>query len=179
MTAIATLLKVQDGVFPHYPRTERQAEFMNLADELAVRAAARAAVYDRENTFPFDTFRDLHASGYLALTVPQEFGGCGANALEVALAQERLARGDGAAALAATMHLGHIGILAQTRTWPPAQFERLCREVVTEGALKGMREGYVDETWAQEHHALWLEDVKSGRTTHAQPMKAQPAAGDD
>lgn len=135
MTAIAALLTVQDGVFPQYPRTERQAEFMNLADELAGRAAARATVHDRENTFPFDSFRDLHESGYLALTVPQEFGGCGANALEVALAQERLARGDGAVALAATMHLGHIGILAQTRTWPPAQFERLCREVVTEGAL--------------------------------------------
>lgn len=135
MTDIAALLKVQDGVFPHYPRTERQAEFMNLADELAGRAAARAAVHDRENTFPFATFRDLHESGYLALTVPQEFGGCGANALEVALAQERLARGDGAVALAATMHLGHIGILAQTRPWPPAQFEKLCREIVTEGAL--------------------------------------------
>lgn len=135
MTAIATLLTVQDGVFPQYPRTERQAEFMNLADELAVRAAARAATYDRENSFPFDTFRDLQESGYLALTVPEELGGRGANVLEIALAQERLARGDGSVALAATMHLGHVGMLAQTRAWPPAIFARLCREIVTEGAL--------------------------------------------
>ncbi|MFN8439450.1 MAG: acyl-CoA dehydrogenase family protein [Caldilineaceae bacterium] len=125
----------QDGIFPHYPRTERQAEFMALADKLAVRAAERATRYDRENTFPFETFRDLQEAGYLSLTVPQEYGGCGANVLEVALAQERLARGDGSVALAATMHLGHVGMLAQTQAWPQALFARLCREIITEGAL--------------------------------------------
>lgn len=135
MTHPSALLKQKDGIFPLYPRTERQAEFMNLADDLAVRAAANATVHDRENTFPFDTFRDLHTSGYLALTVPREWGGCEADVLEVALAQERLARGDGSVALAATMHIGHVGMLAQTRAWPPALFERLCREIVTEGAL--------------------------------------------
>lgn len=126
---------LQNGVFPHYPRTERQAKFMAMADELATHAAERAPRYDRENSFPFETFDDLRRSGYLALTVPEEYGGYGANALEVALAQERFARGDGSAALAATMHLGQMGMLAQARSWPPALFERICREVVTEGAL--------------------------------------------
>lgn len=50
----------------------------------------------------------------------------------------------------------------------------------TEGAYQGMREGFVDETWAKEHHALWYEEVKSGKRpekiTGAAP---QPAAGDD
>ncbi|MBI4291936.1 MAG: formate dehydrogenase subunit gamma [Betaproteobacteria bacterium] len=32
-----------------------------------------------------------------------------------------------------------------------------------EGAYEGMRYGYVDESWAKEHHAFWYEDVKSGR----------------
>jgi len=135
MRSTSALLQQPDGIFPHYPRTERQAEFMNLADELAVRAAERAATHDRDNSFPFATFADLQRSGYLALTVPEEFGGRGANALEVALAQERLARGDGSVALAATMHLGQVGMLAQTRTWPSALFARLCHEIVTEGAL--------------------------------------------
>ena len=31
------------------------------------------------------------------------------------------------------------------------------------GAYKAMREGYVDETWAKEHHELWYDDVKAGR----------------
>jgi formate dehydrogenase subunit gamma len=48
------------------------------------------------------------------------------------------------------------------------------------GAYRAMRDGYVDETWAKEHHALWYEDVKAGKrpekiTTGA----AQPAPGDD
>ena len=33
----------------------------------------------------------------------------------------------------------------------------------TEGAFAGMKTGYVDETWAKEHHELWYDDVKAGR----------------
>ncbi|OIQ77824.1 formate dehydrogenase, cytochrome b556(fdo) subunit [mine drainage metagenome] len=33
----------------------------------------------------------------------------------------------------------------------------------TEGALDGMRTGYVDESWAKQHHALWLGDIKAGK----------------
>jgi formate dehydrogenase subunit gamma len=32
------------------------------------------------------------------------------------------------------------------------------------GAYQAMRTGYVDETWAKEHHAYWYEDVKAGRS---------------
>lgn len=32
-----------------------------------------------------------------------------------------------------------------------------------QGAYQGMKTGYVDETWAKEHHAYWYEDVKAGR----------------
>ena len=28
----------------------------------------------------------------------------------------------------------------------------------TEGAYDGMSSGYVDESWAKEHHSLWLDD---------------------
>jgi formate dehydrogenase subunit gamma len=31
------------------------------------------------------------------------------------------------------------------------------------GAYQGMRSGYVDEAWAQEHHALWHADIKAGK----------------
>lgn len=50
----------------------------------------------------------------------------------------------------------------------------------TEGAYRGMRDGYVDETWAQQHHALWYEEVRSGkRPERIVAGSAQPAAGDD
>lgn len=32
-----------------------------------------------------------------------------------------------------------------------------------EGAYQGMKTGYVDETWAKEHHQYWYEDVKAGK----------------
>ncbi|MEJ5990837.1 formate dehydrogenase subunit gamma [Ramlibacter sp. PS3R-8] len=31
------------------------------------------------------------------------------------------------------------------------------------GAYRGMREGYVDDEWAREHHAYWYEDIQSGK----------------
>jgi formate dehydrogenase subunit gamma len=48
------------------------------------------------------------------------------------------------------------------------------------GAYKAMREGYVDETWAKEHHELWYNDVKSGkipaqRSVPASTSTATPA----
>ena len=122
--------------YPHpYPKTERQAEFMALADHLAAHAAERAPENDREATFPFETFDEMRRTGYLALTVPEEYGGRGANVLELVLAQERLARGDGSVALAASMHLGLIARQATTRTWPEPVFARICRAIVEDGAL--------------------------------------------
>jgi formate dehydrogenase subunit gamma len=32
-----------------------------------------------------------------------------------------------------------------------------------EGAYKAMKTGYVDETWAKEHHELWYDDIKAGK----------------
>ncbi|MGH8737937.1 MAG: formate dehydrogenase subunit gamma [Burkholderiales bacterium] len=40
------------------------------------------------------------------------------------------------------------------------------------GAYQSMRTGYVDETWAKEHHELWYEDIKSGKV----PAKSTGAA---
>jgi formate dehydrogenase subunit gamma len=32
-----------------------------------------------------------------------------------------------------------------------------------QGAYKAMKTGYVDETWAREHHGLWYDDIKAGK----------------
>ena len=45
--------------FPPYPKTDRQAELMQMADDLAAIAAEQADAHDRDNTFPFDTFAAL------------------------------------------------------------------------------------------------------------------------
>jgi len=45
------------------------------------------------------------------------------------------------------------------------------------GALDAMRTGYVDETWAKEHHEYWYNDVKAGKVDGegAAPVMAQRA----
>ncbi|CAN5497610.1 formate dehydrogenase subunit gamma [soil metagenome] len=44
-----------------------------------------------------------------------------------------------------------------------------------EGAYEGMKTGYVDETWAREHHELWYDDIKAGRIP-AQRSEPMPPA---
>jgi formate dehydrogenase subunit gamma len=58
-------------------------------------------------------------------------------------------------------------------------FGHIYMGLATEGAYRGMRDGYVDETWAREHHSLWYEEVKAGRRPERFVSGAQPVAGDD
>jgi alkylation response protein AidB-like acyl-CoA dehydrogenase len=118
-----------------YALTERQQRFIALADQLAGRLAERAAVHDRDGSFPFENYADLHAAGYLRLAMPAEFGGEGADVLEMTLAQERLARGDGATALATGMLVVIMGRQSEARDWPEAVFETICRTIAAEGGL--------------------------------------------
>ncbi len=53
-----------------FPKTERQAEFIALAESLTGPIAARAETVDRDGVFPYDSFREMHAAGYLGLTIP-------------------------------------------------------------------------------------------------------------
>ena len=36
-----------------------------------------------------------------------------------------------------------------------------------EGSYQAMRTGYVDETWAKEHHEYWYDEMKSGKRAAA------------
>src|SRR5262249_53454506 len=54
----------------------------------------------------------MREAGYLGLSVPAELGGMGASLLEMCMAQERLAGGCAATALAVTMHISPVGQLA-------------------------------------------------------------------
>jgi formate dehydrogenase subunit gamma len=42
------------------------------------------------------------------------------------------------------------------------------------GAYQAMRTGYVDETWAKEHHGYWYEDVKTGRSRQTYAENVPP-----
>ena len=91
--------------------TEREQGFIDLAAMLADEFAQRAARYDEEEAFPYENYARLRESGYSIMTIPEELGGLGASMLQRIKAQERLAQGCGATALAINMHLNAIGLL--------------------------------------------------------------------
>jgi formate dehydrogenase subunit gamma len=45
------------------------------------------------------------------------------------------------------------------------------------GAYEGMSTGYVDETWAKEHHGLWYDDIKTGKIPAQRTTPPSPRAG--
>jgi alkylation response protein AidB-like acyl-CoA dehydrogenase len=91
--------------------TASQERWVEIAARHADDFAGRAAQHDRENSFPFENFDAMRASGYTNMPIPTELGGGGASLLDICLAQERLARGDGATALAVNMHLGLLWVM--------------------------------------------------------------------
>lgn len=91
---------------------ERQQHFIALAAAHAEDFKTRVAQHDRENTFPFENVEAMKASGYTNMVTPEELGGGGASVLDFALAEERLAQGDGPTTVATNMHLIAVGIFA-------------------------------------------------------------------
>ncbi|MBN9186482.1 acyl-CoA dehydrogenase family protein [Microbacterium sp.] len=81
-----------------------------LPDDLLERFRERAAVHDRENTFPDDDLAELKDAGYLAILVPTELGGAGLGLAEASVLQQRLATAAPATALAVNMHLVWTGV---------------------------------------------------------------------
>src|SRR5262249_23244774 len=91
--------------------TEREQRFIDLAAGLANDFAKRAAQHDEDESFPFENYEQMRECGYTNLIIPEELGGLGASLLERVKAQERLAQGDGATALAINMHFNVLGLL--------------------------------------------------------------------
>ncbi len=83
--------------------------FVDLCEAHQGVFSSRAAVHDRDGSFPTENFADLARSGIMAATVPAELGGLGVSDLrDQVVGINRLARGDGSTAIAANMHIGHV-----------------------------------------------------------------------
>lgn len=101
------------------PRTAAGARLVAMAEEHAADFATRADTHDRDNTFVADNFAAMKASGFLAGTAPEAFGGLGVDRVhDLVVAISRIARGCPSTAIAANMHLGFA--LATARTWRQA-----------------------------------------------------------
>jgi len=112
-----------------------RAAMCAIACDLASVFAESADSYDRRGTLPEPFYHALHQSGYLAFVVPTEFGGRGASLADMVRCQELLAMGCGSTAMAVDMTVHVIGRIGETRSYPAAIYETICRDIVTSGAL--------------------------------------------
>jgi alkylation response protein AidB-like acyl-CoA dehydrogenase len=86
--------------------SDAAAELIGKARRFGRRVLApRAAEHDRDATFPIENFRDMHGEGLLAICIPKEDGGSGADFQTYCLAAAELGRYCGATALSWNMHV--------------------------------------------------------------------------
>ncbi len=87
------------------PLTAGQLTLMRQVRELGrERFGPRAAMYDAENRFPTENYDDLRRAGLLALLIPAEHGGMGADSATYCFVSAELARWCGSTALSYNMH---------------------------------------------------------------------------
>jgi alkylation response protein AidB-like acyl-CoA dehydrogenase len=86
--------------------TPQQRELIELAATLGRdKFAPRAALHDREASFPVDNYADLRAAGLLGICVPRAYGGLGADFTTYVLVAAEIGRHCGATALSYNMHV--------------------------------------------------------------------------
>jgi short-chain 2-methylacyl-CoA dehydrogenase len=90
------------------------------------RVAPVAEELDREKRFPYDLVAELAELGLMGMTIPEEYGGGGTDALSYAIAIEELTRVDSSVAITVAAHhsLGtlpiyYFGDEEQRRRWLP------------------------------------------------------------
>jgi alkylation response protein AidB-like acyl-CoA dehydrogenase len=113
----------------------RDPDHIERALILAPRFAARAALHDREASFPFENFKELSEAGLLALTVPAALGGGGAGARDAARTLGIFAKADPSTALVLSMHYIQHLVMARSQRWPVRLARKLAKETVEGVAL--------------------------------------------
>jgi short/branched chain acyl-CoA dehydrogenase len=90
------------------------------------RVAPVAEELDREHRFPYDLVAELAELGLMGMTIPEEYGGAGADTVSYAIAIEELTRVDSSVAITVAAHhsLGtlpiyYFGSEEQKRQWLP------------------------------------------------------------
>ena len=90
------------------------------------KVAPVAEELDREHRFPYDLVAELAELGLMGMTVPEEYGGAGADTVSYAIAIEELTRVDSSVAITVAAHhsLGtlpifYFGTEEQKRQWLP------------------------------------------------------------
>ena len=87
-------------------KTHPGARLVRMAEALAEEFASRAAVHDRDASFPHAAVDALKRAGYLTAPIPEQHGGLGVTSVhDLVVASSRLARGDASIAIGVNMHV--------------------------------------------------------------------------
>jgi alkylation response protein AidB-like acyl-CoA dehydrogenase len=109
------------------------SEVKDLAETLAEEFRATTRELDLTGEFPTSNYARMREVGYLRASVPKELGGLGAGLADMARAQQALARGCAATALAVNMHHFQVGVMADA--WRKGGPDALLRRVAQEGVV--------------------------------------------
>ncbi len=91
-------------IHPH-DATDKQKKLIGIARELGRdNFRPRARQYDEENKFPFENYDELREAGFYGLTIPEQYGGLGADYQTYALVSAELGRWCPPTALTFNMH---------------------------------------------------------------------------
>lgn len=109
-------------------------KWVELADHLSrEKFAPRARIIDEEARFPTGNYKDLAESGLLALSVPKEFGGIGADSLTYVTILSIISRGCAATGLTFNMHSAIVDFMIQIAN--KEQQERYFRAVTDDHSI--------------------------------------------
>ncbi len=98
---------------------------------LAAEFGQRAVQHDRDGSFPFENFKDLHQAGLLALAAPRVWGGQGASSTQLADVIGSVAYGCPATALVLSMQYIQQRTTSRAETpWPEHLARALAQEAV-------------------------------------------------
>jgi alkylation response protein AidB-like acyl-CoA dehydrogenase len=117
------------------PPMDATPTIFDRANLLASEFASRAALHDRDASFPFENFGRLSEAGLLALTVPTALGGSGAGARDAARVIGIVGKADPSTALVLSMHYIQHLVMARSVRWPGRLARKLARETVEGVAL--------------------------------------------
>jgi butyryl-CoA dehydrogenase len=107
--------------------TEEQRLLRDTAREFARRELApHAAERDREAQFPAEAVAELGRLGFMGITVPQKYGGAGADHIGYALVMEEIAAGEGAVSTILSVQ-NSVGCMPVLRYGSEEQKERFLK----------------------------------------------------
>jgi len=129
--------------------TDQQRDLIGRARELGRdNFRPRAAQLDEENLFPYENYADLKDAGFLAITIPEEFGGLGADYRTYALVAAELGRWCPPTALTFNMH-------ACTLMWASQMADELDMPEELRTTHNARRTGHYDKV--VNHGALFAQ----------------------